>query len=67
MRAAVLEPRAISYSAGIGACEKCGQWHRALALLGEMWEVKLELDVICTTILGEARARSTSSGSGPGR
>ncbi|CAK0871384.1 unnamed protein product [Prorocentrum cordatum] len=33
-----------SYSAGISACGKGGQWQRALALLGEMWEEKLELD-----------------------
>ncbi|CAK0818312.1 unnamed protein product, partial [Prorocentrum cordatum] len=33
------------------------QWQRALALLSEMWEAKLEPNVICTTILGEARAR----------
>ncbi|CAK0808031.1 unnamed protein product [Prorocentrum cordatum] len=34
----------ISCSAGISACEKGDQWQRALALLSEMWEVKLEPD-----------------------
>ncbi|CAK0887382.1 unnamed protein product [Prorocentrum cordatum] len=53
---AKLEPNVISYSAGISACEKGGQWQaaltllsemrRALALLSEMWEAKLEPDVI---------------------
>ncbi|CAK0852609.1 unnamed protein product, partial [Prorocentrum cordatum] len=32
----------ISYSVGISACEKGEQWQRALALLSEMKEVKLE-------------------------
>ena len=36
----------VSYSAGISACEKGEQWQRALALLSEMWEAKLEPDVI---------------------
>ncbi|CAK0792569.1 unnamed protein product [Prorocentrum cordatum] len=34
------------YSAGISACEKGGQWQRALSLLSEMWEAKLEPNVI---------------------
>ncbi|CAK0873398.1 unnamed protein product [Prorocentrum cordatum] len=34
------------YSAGISACEKGGQWQRASLLLGEMWEVKLQPNVI---------------------
>ncbi|CAK0843472.1 unnamed protein product [Prorocentrum cordatum] len=36
----------VSYNAGISACEKGEQWQRALALVGEMWEAKLEPDVI---------------------
>ncbi|CAK0789736.1 unnamed protein product [Prorocentrum cordatum] len=38
MREAKLEPTAISYNAGISACEKSEQWQRALALLSEMRE-----------------------------
>ncbi|CAK0797575.1 unnamed protein product, partial [Prorocentrum cordatum] len=37
---------ASSYSAGISACEKGEQWQRALALFSEVWEAKLELDLI---------------------
>ncbi|CAK0873284.1 unnamed protein product [Prorocentrum cordatum] len=36
----------LSYSAGISACEKGEQWQRALALLREMSEAKLQPDVI---------------------
>ena len=36
----------VSYNAGISACEKGEQWHRALALLSEMREAKLEPNVI---------------------
>ncbi|CAK0836621.1 unnamed protein product, partial [Prorocentrum cordatum] len=36
----------VSYSAGISACEQGEQWQRALALLSEMREVKLEPNVI---------------------
>ena len=36
----------VIYSAGISACEKGEQWQRALSLLSEMWEAKLEPDVI---------------------
>ncbi|CAK0874044.1 unnamed protein product [Prorocentrum cordatum] len=36
----------LSYSVGISACEKGEQWQLALALLSEMWEAKLEPDVI---------------------
>ncbi|CAK0875286.1 unnamed protein product [Prorocentrum cordatum] len=36
----------ISYNAGISACEKGEQWQRALALLSEMREAKLDPDVI---------------------
>ncbi|CAK0841632.1 unnamed protein product [Prorocentrum cordatum] len=35
-----------SYNVGISACEKCKQWQRAVALLSEMREAKLEPDVI---------------------
>ncbi|CAK0824584.1 unnamed protein product [Prorocentrum cordatum] len=58
-----LEPDVISYSAGISACEKGEQWQRALALLSDMRETKLEPDVSATT-LGSARARRASSGIG---
>ena len=38
-----LEPGiAISYSAGVSACEKSVQWQRAMALVSETWEAKLE-------------------------
>ena len=36
----------ISYNAGISACERGEQWERALALLSEMREAKLEPNVI---------------------
>ncbi|CAK0894342.1 unnamed protein product, partial [Prorocentrum cordatum] len=36
----------VSYNAGISACEKGGQWQRALSLLSEMWQAKLEPNVI---------------------
>ncbi|CAK0892993.1 unnamed protein product [Prorocentrum cordatum] len=32
----------LSHNVGITACEKGEQWQRALALLSEMWEAKLE-------------------------
>ncbi|CAK0906883.1 unnamed protein product [Prorocentrum cordatum] len=35
----------LSYCAGISACRKGEQWQRALALLSEMWEVRLEPDL----------------------
>ena len=52
----------VSYNAGISACEKGEQWQRALALLSEMWEAKLEPNVIfCTALQGYARAGSAGS------
>ena len=36
----------VSYNAGISACEKGGQWQRALSLLSEMRESRLEPNVI---------------------
>ena len=36
----------VSYNAGISACEKGEQWQRALALVSEMWEAKLDPDRI---------------------
>ena len=39
-------PTSVSYSAGISACEKGGQWQQALLLLSEMWLAKLKPDVI---------------------
>ncbi|CAK0843473.1 unnamed protein product [Prorocentrum cordatum] len=59
---AKLEPDFISCNAGISACEKGGQWQRALALLSEMRQVNLE--PTSATALGSARARRASSGSG---
>ncbi|CAK0825238.1 unnamed protein product [Prorocentrum cordatum] len=54
----------LSYNAGISACEKGDQWQRALALLSEMWEAKLEPVVISSaSTLGSAHARKASSGS----
>eukprot|EP00959_Pyramimonas_sp_CCMP1952_P265097 5543216-Pyramimonas_sp.AAC.1 len=50
----------VSYNVGISACEKCKQWQRAVALLSEMREAKLEPDVIYVTLPGPARARSAS-------
>ena len=40
------------YIATASACRKGGQWQLALLLLSEMWEAKLEPNVIYTTILG---------------
>ncbi|CAK0875029.1 unnamed protein product [Prorocentrum cordatum] len=51
-----------SYSAVISACEKGRQWQRALALLGEMREAKVEPN--SPTPLLSARAKRASSGSG---
>ncbi|CAK0906597.1 unnamed protein product [Prorocentrum cordatum] len=53
------------YNAGISACEKGEQWQRALALLTEMGEAKLEPN--SATVLGSARARKVSSGTQPCR
>ncbi|CAK0853367.1 unnamed protein product [Prorocentrum cordatum] len=46
MREVKLELDAISYNAGISACEKGEQWQRVLALLSEMWEAKVRPDSI---------------------
>ncbi|CAK0868078.1 unnamed protein product [Prorocentrum cordatum] len=51
----------ISYSAGISACGKGEQWQRALALLSEMREAKLQPN--SATMLGLARAGKANSGS----
>ncbi|CAK0825413.1 unnamed protein product, partial [Prorocentrum cordatum] len=59
------EADALSYNAGISACEKRGQWQRALALLREICEAKLEPSAISSaTTLESALARSAGSGSG---
>ncbi|CAK0839814.1 unnamed protein product [Prorocentrum cordatum] len=36
----------ISYNTGVSACEKVGQWQPALARLSELWEAKLDPEVI---------------------
>ncbi|CAK0895326.1 unnamed protein product [Prorocentrum cordatum] len=54
--------RHLYYSAGISACEKGEQWQPALALLSELREAKLEPD--SATMLGSARWKGASSGSG---
>ncbi|CAK0880205.1 unnamed protein product [Prorocentrum cordatum] len=51
----------VSYSAGISACEKGDQWQRALALLSEMWDARLEPDIISPTICGTRSWSPTSS------
>ena len=51
------KPNFISGNSRTSAREEGGQWQRALALLSEMWEAKLEPDVIYTTIRGIPRAR----------
>merc|ERR1712222_230767 len=41
-----LDPNIITYNAGIGACEKGGQWPEALLLLREMGDVRLDPNII---------------------
>ncbi|CAK0853035.1 unnamed protein product [Prorocentrum cordatum] len=36
----------VSYSAWISVCAKGEQWQQALAILSEMWEAKLEHDIV---------------------
>ena len=43
------EPDQISYASAIKACEKVGQWERALLLLKDMVDRKIEPDVITFT------------------
>ncbi|CAK0873362.1 unnamed protein product [Prorocentrum cordatum] len=57
-----LDPNVISYSAGISACAKGGQWQRALSLLREMHKVKVEPN--SATALESVRAKVANSGSG---
>ncbi|CAK0789735.1 unnamed protein product [Prorocentrum cordatum] len=48
-------------------CEKDEQWLRSLALLSEMWEAKLELDVISSLQCWDPRVpkgRALAAGSG---
>ncbi|CAK0844750.1 unnamed protein product [Prorocentrum cordatum] len=60
MREVKLEPNVIfSYNAGISACEKCGQWQRALAMLTEMREAKLEPDVVSYSAVISACEKDT--------
>ena len=49
----------------ISTCENGGQWQQALALLSEILDAKLKLDVI--TAMESARPRRASRGSGPRR
>ncbi|CAK0904775.1 unnamed protein product [Prorocentrum cordatum] len=58
----IWSPTLVSYSSGLSACEKGGQWQRALLLLREMREAKLELD--SAIVVRSARARKSSNGSG---
>ncbi|CAK0894593.1 unnamed protein product [Prorocentrum cordatum] len=44
--AKALRHLSFSYNAGISACENGGQWQRALALLSEICEARLEPDII---------------------
>ena len=46
MRGAGVEPNVISFNATISACEKGGQWERAVSLLDEMRGAGVEPDVI---------------------
>ena len=46
----------VSYNAGTSACGKGEQWQWAVALFRQIWEAKLEPDVIYTTMPGEPRA-----------
>eukprot|EP00959_Pyramimonas_sp_CCMP1952_P150396 3147445-Pyramimonas_sp.AAC.1 len=62
MQEAKLDPAVISYNAGISACEKSGQWQRALALFGEMCKAKLEPTVIYPLMPRTARANRASGG-----
>ncbi|CAK0800946.1 unnamed protein product [Prorocentrum cordatum] len=52
MRAAKLDPTDITCTAGISACGKGWQWQRALALLSEMLEAKVESSVIFSYTAG---------------
>ena len=42
-----LLPDVISFSAGISACEKSGNWQQALQLLSDMQADGVQADVIC--------------------
>ena len=55
----------VSYSAGISACEKGGQWQWALALFGEMWEANMQPDIICTPVPGAVRPVGPPPEAGP--
>eukprot|EP00959_Pyramimonas_sp_CCMP1952_P420950 8818251-Pyramimonas_sp.AAC.1 len=50
----------VSCNAGISACEKGGQWQRALRLLRGMRELRLEPSVIYSAMPGAARGRCPS-------
>jgi pentatricopeptide repeat protein len=63
MRAVGVEPNVISFSAAISACEKGGQWERALGLLGEMRAVGVEPDVISFNAVIQACATAVQPAS----
>ncbi|CAK0834544.1 unnamed protein product, partial [Prorocentrum cordatum] len=52
------------YTATASACRKGGQWQHVLSVLSDMWEAKLEPNVIFSAMQGPVRARRASSGSG---
>ena len=58
MRQRVLEPNVISYTAAISACEKGGQWERALVFLQDIQQRGLDLDVISYSAVISAGEKS---------
>ncbi|CAK0880212.1 unnamed protein product [Prorocentrum cordatum] len=54
----------VSYSAGISACEKGDQWQRALALLSEMWDARLEPSLLQRWDQRVREGRAVAGGSG---
>ncbi|CAK0820506.1 unnamed protein product [Prorocentrum cordatum] len=67
MPQAKLEPDVVSYNAGISACEKGGQWQRALALLSEIGEARIKPTVITRLQRWDQRVREGGAvAAGPG-
>ena len=60
MTAEQLDPNTITYSAGISACEKGGEWQLALALLRKIPGASLEPDTISYNAGALATGRGTS-------